>query len=428
MRLSIKYKAALPVLFVALVGVALGALSTYSLQKLQLANQELSHRFHEIEEVRMVESALSMLLYPHQRYVSEHDPRAEAEAKAIFLRIDRLLEDLDHMKAVNAEEKELVRYVKENMAKIKQESGQIFSLPPARTLDGVRIMGGLSQSYLVPLSEKLAEWHVGEVKEVDELNSASQALLAQFTLLSSILIFTMIVLVLMSVWMHSRMLIQPLMTVVEGTGSLAKGNLRQIIDIDQQDEIGLLARNINHMAAALDKLYRELERMTMTDQLTGLLNRHALPDIFSRECNRANHAGSGMGVVLMDIDHFKSVNDRYGHSVGDDVLRHVAAICSEIVRDSDYFFRYGGEEFLLLLPTSSAEEAEEVFVAVERFRKKIAETPWPRAEGAVSLTASFGISYYPTDGEDMRKLLICADNALYQAKGGGRNQAVEFSE
>jgi diguanylate cyclase (GGDEF)-like protein len=162
----------------------------------------------------------------------------------------------------------------------------------------------------------------------------------------------------------------------------------------------------------------ELERKAMVDPLTRLWNRGAIMDLLDRELARARR-GTPISVAMIDADHFKRVNDRYGHPVGDEVLREIGARVRSAIRDCDDAGRYGGEEFLVLLGNCDARFAH---VAGERIRATIATTPFVTTAGPLDVTVSIGIATYgpePTTGED---LVAACDRALYDAKHQGRNR------
>ena len=170
------------------------------------------------------------------------------------------------------------------------------------------------------------------------------------------------------------------------------------------------------------KAQAELEQRATHDALTGIKNRGSLLEILGRELRRTRRTGSPTGVALFDVDHFKSVNDTYGHPIGDEVLIEVAKRCQGVVRDYDVFGRYGGEEFLLLMPESPLAAA---FDRAERLRAEIKSMPFVyqrRPIGPVTLSA--GVAEFPGHGADRDTLLRQADAALYQAKQGGRDRVV----
>ena len=160
---------------------------------------------------------------------------------------------------------------------------------------------------------------------------------------------------------------------------------------------------------------QELQTMAQTDSLTGLLNRGAFEEILRRELLRAESTGRGMGLMLIDIDYFKQVNDAHGHLAGDDVLRRIGAALRMGTRPSDVLARFGGEEFVILLRDASAEATEEV---AERLRADIAALD--DLPGRVSLTGSFGVAV-SVAGETAAEFLVRADQALYRSKREGRN-------
>lgn len=165
-----------------------------------------------------------------------------------------------------------------------------------------------------------------------------------------------------------------------------------------------------------------LEQLAQTDPLTQLLNRRALTERITAEMERALRYDSTMALLMIDLDHFKRVNDTYGHLVGDDVLRDVAQLLSDTIRASDIVARYGGEEFLVLLPETDdagAESfAERIREAVEHHRFASESLPEP-----LRLTASVGVAVYPAARiESVEDLFARADAALYRAKADGRNR------
>lgn len=158
-----------------------------------------------------------------------------------------------------------------------------------------------------------------------------------------------------------------------------------------------------------------------SDALTNLLNRRFLPTVLRREIELATSASTPFSILLLDLDHFKAINDAHGHDGGDRALQHVAALLGQLTRGSDYLFRYGGEEFVVVLVAATAAQAE---VIAENLRRQIAQTPAQLADGtALALTASIGVAAH--DGHpDYERLMARADAAMYQAKKRGRNRVV----
>ncbi|MDR3369222.1 diguanylate cyclase [Rhodoferax sp.] len=168
----------------------------------------------------------------------------------------------------------------------------------------------------------------------------------------------------------------------------------------------------------IQSLQAELHDQARRDALTGLFNRRQLSDIMDHELARCARDGQPLSLLMIDIDHFKRINDTLGHQVGDEVLRETARLLGERTRASDMLFRYGGEEFLLLMSgdTLTAQEL------AEELRKCYASSPLTSGSSPVMGTLSIGVSTFADHGVTFDSLIQAADQALYRAKGAGRNR------
>ncbi len=177
----------------------------------------------------------------------------------------------------------------------------------------------------------------------------------------------------------------------------------------------------NEATIALEnaRLFEELQRLATTDALTEVLNRRHFIHLAKMEFQRARRYRQPLSIILFDIDSFKSVNDTYGHAVGDQVLRNMARVCVNNLRQVDLFGRYGGEEFMALLPNTSISGA---IVIADRLRTQIAQNPTPTERGLVYISASFGAAEMDDSCQDIDTLLLSADRAAYSAKEKGKNQ------
>jgi len=169
---------------------------------------------------------------------------------------------------------------------------------------------------------------------------------------------------------------------------------------------------------SLETAHRQLLQMSRKDQLTGLYNRAAISEFLKAEIERSRRYQQPMSAVMVDIDHFKRVNDQYGHDAGDKVLSKVAAVLGHNLRKPDVVGRWGGEEFLLLVPGSDARAAEKLS---ERLRQQLKEIP--ESEIAAPITACFGVAELETE-QSLDELLYVADMALYEAKRLGRDRVI----
>ncbi|MDO8675052.1 MAG: GGDEF domain-containing protein [Candidatus Omnitrophota bacterium] len=171
------------------------------------------------------------------------------------------------------------------------------------------------------------------------------------------------------------------------------------------------------------KLYKDIETLAITDGLTAVSTRRYFLERFDEEIKRAQARKIKMSFLMLDVDHFKTINDRHGHLTGDAVLKEIGVIIKENIREIDIAGRYGGEEFCVVLPDTDLEGAR---VVAERIRKA-AETRIIKAYDAVlSITVSIGVSTYPSDGDLPEELIDKADWSLYRAKSQGRNCVVAF--
>ncbi|MGH9320437.1 MAG: diguanylate cyclase, partial [Vicinamibacteria bacterium] len=188
-------------------------------------------------------------------------------------------------------------------------------------------------------------------------------------------------------------------------------------------EVRLLRIYCNQAAVALENaiVHERVENLAATDALTGLFNRRYFESAFSRELARCDRTSAPLGLLILDIDHFKSFNDTYGHAMGDLILRKVAAVLGSALRKADVLARFGGEEFVVLLPQVTAEGAME---SAERLRESVAAAGIHPGGPRKRVTVSIGVALFPSDGSDSESLLQAADGALYEAKDLGRNQAV----
>jgi len=198
---------------------------------------------------------------------------------------------------------------------------------------------------------------------------------------------------------------------------------RPQIDGFSVPEMRLLTTVANQAAAAIEKarLFEKVQRLSVVDDLTQLWTRRHFLEVLEKEWKRAECFNHELALLIIDIDHFKHYNDQNGHLAGDGVLKELALIFKEHVREIDCVGRFGSEEFLVVLPRTSKDGAE---VAAEKIRKEVEVHEFPLGEHQPEgkLTVSIGFSCYPEDGEDAAKLIHTADIALSRAKNQGRNR------
>ena len=215
------------------------------------------------------------------------------------------------------------------------------------------------------------------------------------------------------------LLILPLVVREDAIGSVALAAEREgAYGMAVRPTLQVLA---NQLAVSLSnaQAVRRLEQMATTDGLTGCLNKRAFLEELDRKLRSATRFGRRLSLIVTDIDHFKSVNDTYGHATGDVVIKELGAILQRAKRETDIVARFGGEEFCVLCEETDTEGAE---LLAERIRVELKETAFRTELGKLSVTASLGVATYPEHASDGKALFEASDKALYAAKHGGRDQ------
>lgn len=221
------------------------------------------------------------------------------------------------------------------------------------------------------------------------------------------------------------LLVLPLISRDDAVGSFAVAARRpRAFGKDKREMLTVVA---SHVAVKLSnaQLYGRMEEMATTDGLTGLVNHRTFQERFAEMLARAERTGGKQALLLTDIDHFKKVNDTYGHPTGDVVLRGVAQVVRDCVRKIDLAARYGGEEFAIVLEGTDLAGARQL---AERIRVEVGKQSFASPKGNFGVTLSLGIAVFPDDGRDGKMIIDHADQALYQAKHGGRNRAVAWHD
>jgi diguanylate cyclase (GGDEF)-like protein len=204
---------------------------------------------------------------------------------------------------------------------------------------------------------------------------------------------------------------------VEAMNSGSDGYVQKPVDPDELEAWLVAGQRIVELQDRMLRIQAELERRATHDVLTSARNRASLLEILARELKRTQRTKVHTGIVLLDIDHFKTINDTMGHPVGDEVLVEFAARCQRIVREYDVFGRYGGEEFLLVVPAGNLPDTSAV---ASRLLATVSKHPFATTAGPVTVTTSAGVASTGQGYLDSDALIAAADVALYQAKRAGR--------
>jgi diguanylate cyclase (GGDEF)-like protein len=217
----------------------------------------------------------------------------------------------------------------------------------------------------------------------------------------------------------------PLKTLMAAANAVGEGDLDTVVRVTSDDEIGRLGTAFNRMTSEIRNSHDRLVMRANTDSLTGLYNHRCFHERLAAEVSRTVRYSHPLSVILLDIDHFKALNDMYGHPVGDRILHEMAALLVGQCRDIDTVARYGGEEFAVILPETIAMEG---LAVAERLRNAVQDHRFQCSEGLnLALSISLGVAEYPSHSAEREDLVIAADLAMYQAKSSGRNRSVLFN-
>ena len=249
---------------------------------------------------------------------------------------------------------------------------------------------------------------------------------------AGVLIVALALTLLLAGFVFDRLVLRRLALLDAAVSQLARANYELALPVDGSDEVGRLGRTLKDMASKVDMHTKDLERQVMertqvlerlayADFLTGLLNRRGAIDRIEVEKNRLARQSAYLGIMILDLDYFKSINDRHGHNFGDRVLAHVAATIRETMRSYDLCARWGGEEFLVVLP--GLPDVGVLAATAEKLRARIKERALVLDGVSAGLTVSIGCHLAGSD-ESIDQMIKAADDALYAAKQQGRDRVV----
>jgi diguanylate cyclase (GGDEF)-like protein len=217
----------------------------------------------------------------------------------------------------------------------------------------------------------------------------------------------------------STIMVKPIAALLEEAEALRLGRVGTAVKIKTGTELDQLVEMFNSMSTAVREREQRLKESAARDALTRLYNRGRLEEFLELELRRRRRADEAVSFVMLDIDHFKQINDRYGHLAGDQVLRGIADLLAQTVRGGDVAARYGGEEFAVIL---DAKSEEEVAAFCERLRSLVEATVFSEGGEDISVTISLGWTRCPARGSENPDIIRLADRALYDAKNAGRNR------
>ncbi len=412
------------IMLLPLLGLAAGALLGIN-SVIGTFNDAVEEVREEIEPILTLQIAILRAAKPANDYVA-HGESAERDRFArLSERVDHLFKRLEAASFALAEKRALVGSARETWGQAQSIGERLLALPQP-------VGNSAAASEMKRLDAQFARAAV-LLERVDELDDAeiergfANATATGRTVLQIVLgVFGLGVALVVSVGAAlAWSILSRVKALSDGVRAFGDGNFSYRVQLEGHDELGRLASVFNTMAAELDKAHEALRETSIRDSLTGLYNRREFDRRLLDELKRCIRYRHPLSLLMLDLDHFKAINDDYGHPVGDKVLSEVAGIVKHEVRNSDEVVaRYGGEEFVVILAETDKFGAG---VLAQRVRAAIAAHIFSIDETrALNVTVSIGLAGFPNDANTGETLIAAADHALYDAKRAGRNCVCSF--
>ena len=379
----------------------------------------------EMRPVVALEIALLKAGHAGHNLLIQGRPAARGAFERSIRRVEEAFEaaSLDRFHA--EEERAILRAARAEWEQARRLAGALLRLPDPAGNAAARDMERF-EAHVDRAADLLGQMQQQFSREIGEEQVKAQAAKRQAMLLTAVVLGVALVIALTAGVLLGSYVLGSVGALRRAARGLEEGDLAARAALDKMDELGELAGAFNVMAEKIETHQRALEELAIRDGLTGLANRREFDRRLKEELERSRRYSHPFSLLMLDLDHFKGVNDSYGHPAGDEVLRALAARIREQVRPVDQVARYGGEEFAVIQPETGGAGA---LALAERLRAAIAAVPFALDAGrSIDLTASIGVACFPRDSETEHDLVAAADHALYGAKQSGRNRARRRSD
>lgn len=384
--------------------------------------QEVTDReFIELRRLVFLRDVTHSSIDPIYRYMAWGKAHESGLFEQAIEEVDLAFTDVLVLPSLTAEQQELITSAQGEWQHAVSTGRAIFALEniPEQRSDLIAA-GHMFDGHVTTVINTLYEAHNIRIANIEQkrVKAASRHRTTGFVMLASFLVglavFGIAGLTL------ARHVLSPLGIIRAGIIRYREGDLTHRIALVGSNELGELARGINEMADRLEQDQIKLAQLAVRDSLTDLYNRREFDRLLEEEVHRALRYRHPLSMLLIDIDHFKEVNDGLGHRAGDQALRLVSAAIREISRKGDVLGRYGGDELTVLLPETPIEDA---MILAERIRRRISGQELRTDDGrTMRLTLSIGVATTSAEIDNSEKLVDAADHAMYLAKTGGRNR------
>jgi two-component system cell cycle response regulator len=375
----------------------------------------LQEVLHEKDPVMVLQTKMHQavsLIYRH--LLADDKVESGLQFEILKGEVNALLATRGAMQFGQEQEWQCYKKVGENWQRIEAVATKIFSNRPSEgPVDTEALYREVDQAsgaitVQIRLIRRMADAEIGEAEGRIRMLEQKAVWAVYSALIAGLAIVVLVGILL------ARSVLLPMRELSNGAKELASGNLGYRLQVDRQDEFGSLMTTFNEMAAALQRSQDDLKDIAIRDPLTGLYNHREFFRLLQEEVDRSCRYERALALLMMDLDKFKEINDKEGHLVGDQVLRHVARTIRAQIRKSDHASRYGGDEFAVLLPETDLEEAVEF---AERFQKTVADRPLRLLSGEkLYISLSIGVASFPKNATTYMELVAVADQSMYRAK------------
>lgn len=386
--------------------------------------KDVIHRYQDqVEPIRALQLAMLQVEIPLEEYLISGSPERMAEFRAARQEVE---EEFSKLLVEFQAEPQLQPLLESAQTQWNHIHSVVTKLLEAKELgETQRISAGLTRfdSHTAVAHDKLeaADSLITDIVDED-LREATLAL-ERTEWVAAIALIVCLFLAAFGIYLFIKTIVDSIDRLIEGVERFAQGDRNHQIDIAVPPELSKVAGEFNQMIAIIRSSEERLEQQARTDKLTGLLNRIPYDEILSDAFQRFSRYNEGSALLALDIDHFKSINDTYGHDAGDEVLRKVAQILRGQTRSVDKAFRIGGEEFAIYLPQCDDTATRNTG---ERIRQAVEDMDIVVNAQTIKITISVGYARTRVSTDTPDKLKKAADEALYNAKKGGRNRVVGF--
>jgi len=411
----IMYLGSLFLLLATLSGVSYYTLRVTVKNFDQATNHELLYMRRQV----YLRDLVSMTTNPVYNYFIYADPQERLVFDDIRTEANDLFKDILGNQKLTSAQQDIVRNSHLEWQKALTTAKSLLNSSEPVTTDETYAKLSAFNNYIEGTIDLLYESHNINLQRIESLRTeaARNFLFTQGITLAGFI--TGVITFVTAIISMFRFVIHPAQNLLRSMEMFGRGNLRHRTRVTSTDEFGALGVGFNRMAENLERDQDKLAELAIRDSLTGLYNRREFERLLNDEIHRFRRHGHPVSLLILDIDHFKQINDRYGHQVGDEALRTVADLVTNESRTGDVIARYGGEELAIILPETDAANAVHL---AERTCRAVAEFPvMISPQEVIPITVSIGTATVPDDAHAARDLVTAADLAMYEAKRSGRN-------